>query len=67
MCWQLLRSGAVGRIAWIRTDRPLLIPVNYTADGTTIHIHSAAYSSLVQEIDASNVAFRRPVGDLLLA
>lgn len=57
-CWALLNTGVVGRIAWMRTDRPFVIPVNYTVDGTAIHIHTAAYSSLVQEIDDRMVAFQ---------
>lgn len=57
-CWQVLGAGAVGRIAWIRADRPFVIPVNYIVEGSTIHIHSAAYSALVQEVDDSQVAFQ---------
>jgi len=57
-CWQLLGSGVVGRIAWNRAGRPFVIPVNFTVDGTTIHIHSSAYSTLVREVDDSQVAFQ---------
>jgi uncharacterized protein len=57
-CWQVLGSGAFGRIAWVGADRPFVIPVNYTVDGSAIHIRSAAYSTLAQEVDASQVAFQ---------
>jgi hypothetical protein len=57
-CWQLLVTGAVGRIAWVRANRPFVIPVNFTVEGTTIHIHSAPYSALVQEVDDNQVAFQ---------
>jgi len=56
--WELLASGVVGRIAWIRGDRPFVIPVNFTVDGTTIHIHSTPYSTLVREVDDTLVAFQ---------
>jgi hypothetical protein len=57
-CWELLGSGSIGRIAWVMGDRPFVIPVNYTVDGTAIHIRSAAYSSLVQEVDDKPAAFQ---------
>jgi hypothetical protein len=57
-CWQLLSAGSVGRIAWVRADRPFVIPVNYAVVGAEIHIRSAAYSTLVREIDGSEVAFQ---------
>jgi len=57
-CWQLLSSGVLGRIAWNRAGHPFVIPVNFTVDGTTIHVHSSAYSTLVREVDDSLVAFQ---------
>jgi hypothetical protein len=57
-CWQLLASGAVGRIAWVTLGRPIVIPVNFTVEGTTIYIHTSPYSAMVREIDDSQVAFQ---------
>lgn len=57
-CWRLLASGTVGRIAWIRADRPFVIPVNFAVEGTKIHLQSSPYSALVLEVDGSRVAFQ---------
>ena len=57
-CWPLLASGAVGRIAWVSSGRPFVIPVNFTVEETTIYIHTTPYSTLVREVDDSRVAFQ---------
>ena len=43
-CWQLAGSCPVGRLAWTTTHGPMVIPVNFTVDGDTVHIRTAAYS-----------------------
>ncbi len=36
-CWQLLTTGAVGRLAVITADGlPFVVPVNYVLDGETV-------------------------------
>jgi hypothetical protein len=57
-CWKLLASGAVGRIAWVSSGRPLVIPVNFTVEETTIYVHTSPYSAMVREVDDSHVAFQ---------
>jgi nitroimidazol reductase NimA-like FMN-containing flavoprotein (pyridoxamine 5'-phosphate oxidase superfamily) len=57
-CWRLLASGIVGRIAWVSSGQPFVVPVNFTIEGKTIYIHTSPYSTLVQEVDDSLVAFQ---------
>jgi hypothetical protein len=57
-CWRLLAAGSVGRISWIRGDRPFVVPVNFAVDGTRIHLRTSAYSALAQEVDSAQVAFQ---------
>lgn len=57
-CWQLLASGVVGRIAWVTSNRPFVVPVNFTVEEATIYIHTSPYSSMVREVDDSQVAFQ---------
>ena len=56
-CWDLVTQKVVGRVAWCGPQGPTVIPVNFTADGTHVHIRTAAYSTLVQQADDSQVAF----------
>ncbi|WP_244929836.1 pyridoxamine 5'-phosphate oxidase family protein [Nocardioides sp. W7] len=56
-CWELLTTAPVGRIIWNTASGPEVVPVNFVADGSTIRIRTAAYSALVQKVDAERVAF----------
>jgi uncharacterized protein len=56
-CWELLAGAPVGRIIWSTATGPEVVPVNFTSDGSTIRIRTAAYSALVQKVDAERVAF----------
>jgi hypothetical protein len=57
-CWQLLASGPIGRIAWVSSGRPIIIPVNFTVEGRTIYVRTSPYSALVREADDCQVAFQ---------
>lgn len=56
-CWELLRSHAVGRIAWSTGVTPHLVPVNYVAHEGRIWIRSTPYSALARECRGTMVAF----------
>lgn len=57
-CWQLLGSETVGRIAWVSSGRPFVVPVNFTVEDLTIYVHTSPYSTLAREVDDSHVAFQ---------
>ena len=57
-CWELAASRPVGRLAWTGAHgRPTVIPVNFTVDGRSVHVRTAAYSAAARECDDSPVAF----------
>jgi len=57
-CWELATTRPVGRLAWTSSQgRPTVIPVNFTVDGHSVHIRTAAYSAAARETDDSPVAF----------
>ncbi|HEX2027974.1 MAG TPA: pyridoxamine 5'-phosphate oxidase family protein [Nitriliruptorales bacterium] len=45
-CWQLLASQPVGRVGFILTGRPVILPVNHRVDGTRIVFRTAEGSKL---------------------
>ena len=51
-CWQLLRSIRVGRLAVCVDRRPLIFPVNYVVDGTSIVFRTAPGTKLAAARDA---------------
>jgi nitroimidazol reductase NimA-like FMN-containing flavoprotein (pyridoxamine 5'-phosphate oxidase superfamily) len=56
-CWELITTTPVGRIAWSTSTGPVVVPVNFSVDGRSIKIRTAAYSSMVQKADVERVAF----------
>jgi uncharacterized protein len=56
-CWTLAGSVPVGRLAWTGPHGPTVIPVNFTTEGHTVRIRTAAYSEAARECDDSVVAF----------
>ena len=56
-CWELITTTPVGRIAWSTSTGPVVVPVNFSVDGRSIKIRTAAYSSMVQKADLERVAF----------
>lgn len=57
-CWELAASRPIGRLAWTGPHgRLAVIPVNFTVDGRSVHIRTAAYSEAARECDDSPVAF----------
>jgi nitroimidazol reductase NimA-like FMN-containing flavoprotein (pyridoxamine 5'-phosphate oxidase superfamily) len=45
-CRSHLRLGAVGRVGFVEEGGPVILPVNYTMDGTAIVFRTAAGSKL---------------------
>jgi uncharacterized protein len=57
-CWELAASRPVGRLAWTGSHgRLTVVPVNFTVDGRSVHIRTAAYTEAARECDDSPVAF----------
>jgi nitroimidazol reductase NimA-like FMN-containing flavoprotein (pyridoxamine 5'-phosphate oxidase superfamily) len=66
-CWALLATQPVGRVAVIVGHYPLVFPVNYTLDETTIvyrtgvgtKLHSVHRSNVTFEVDEIDTQHRR--------
>jgi hypothetical protein len=56
-CYRLVATEPVGRLAWMGPNGPTIVPVNFTLDGESVHVRTAAYSSMARECDDSLVAF----------
>ncbi|CAN5121422.1 pyridoxamine 5'-phosphate oxidase family protein [soil metagenome] len=56
-CWTLIASAVVGRLAWSGGEGITVVPVNFSLDGHTVRVRTAAYSALARECDDSPVAF----------
>jgi hypothetical protein len=54
--WDLVGQQPVCRIAWTSGTGPVLLPVNHVVHGRSIWIRTAAWSSLVREVDDMRVA-----------
>jgi hypothetical protein len=57
VCWDLLRSAAVGRLAVIVDDRPEIFPVNHVVDGGTIVLRTSDGTKLAAVLHDSAAAF----------
>jgi nitroimidazol reductase NimA-like FMN-containing flavoprotein (pyridoxamine 5'-phosphate oxidase superfamily) len=57
VCWKLLRSAPVGRLAVIVDDRPQIFPVNYVVDHATVVFRTADGTKLTASARGSAVAF----------
>jgi chemotaxis signal transduction protein len=55
--WNLLSAMPVGRIAWMSSDGPVIVPVNFLVHDRSVVLRTSAYSMLVREADDSVVAF----------
>ena len=56
-CVAHLKSGSVGRLAWIRADSPVVVPVNYAWDGEAIVMRSDPGAKL-DEVTHAEAAFQ---------
>ena len=55
-CWRLLRAIRVGRLAVCSDGRPLIFPLNYVVDGTSIVFRTAEGTKLAA-VQGAEVAF----------
>ena len=55
-CVAHLKSGSIGRLAWVRADSPVVVPVNYAWDGEAIVMRSDPGAKL-DEVTQSEAAF----------
>lgn len=56
-CWAFLREHRLGRVALIQYERPLVFPVNYVVDGSTVVFRTARGSKLSAAGRNASVAF----------
>jgi uncharacterized protein len=57
MCWSLLRSTEVGRLAVAVAHHPDIFPINFLVDHGTIVFRTAEGSKLAAVVTSPNVAF----------
>ena len=57
VCWLLLRSTEVGRIAVSVADHPDIFPINFVVDHDTVVFRTAEGSKLAAAVISPNVAF----------
>jgi len=57
-CWTLARTRPVGRLAWSGPGGLTVVPVNFSLDGETVIVRTAAYSAIGRECDDCAVAFQ---------
>ncbi|GAB4003721.1 pyridoxamine 5'-phosphate oxidase family protein [Nocardioides ultimimeridianus] len=56
-CWDRLRSGSVGRIAWSGDDGVSVVPVNFAVEGAAVLIRTTPYSLMARDCGGQEVAF----------
>lgn len=56
-CARLLRAGVAGRVAFDAPDGPHVVPVNYSIDGESVLVRTAAYTLLGTHARRSLVCF----------
>jgi uncharacterized protein len=57
VCWELLRSSEVGRLAVSITDHPDIFPINYVVDRGTVVFRTAEGTKLAASVLGRAVAF----------
>ena len=56
-CWDLLRSRAVGRVAWSGVEGLTVTPVNFAVDGDAVLMRTTPYSLMARDCAGREVAF----------
>ena len=56
-CWELLRAGEFGRLAFHLAEQVHITPINYAVDGDTLLFRTAEGSKLLGVVMNSDVAF----------
>lgn len=57
LCWALLRTTDVGRLAVIVGDHPEIFPINYVVDHATVVFRSAEGTKVTAALNDNPVAF----------
>lgn len=63
-CWQLLRAGTIGRVAWTSPTGPEVLPVTYAVHDDQIVFRTAPYGPLAQLREPQAVVFEIDEFDL---
>ncbi len=56
-CRDLMGSTSVGRVGFVDEDGPVVLPVNYVLDGSTVLFRTSPHNSLARHLDSAVVAF----------
>ncbi|HSU47731.1 MAG TPA: pyridoxamine 5'-phosphate oxidase family protein [Arthrobacter sp.] len=56
VCWELLRSSVVGRLAVVIEDHPDIFPLNYVVDGGSVVFRTAAGTKMAGALANTPVA-----------
>lgn len=56
-CWRLLAGPEIGRLAWVSSGGPVVVPVNFRLAGRLIVVRVSPYSRQAREIEDAEVAF----------
>lgn len=55
-CWELVRSREVGRVAYVDTRGPMVVPITYVSDEGSMIFRVAPYSELARHLPEAQVA-----------
>ena len=56
-CWRLLASTEIGRLAWVSSGAPVVVPVNFRVSDGQVVVMISPYSLQAREIEDAQVAF----------
>jgi nitroimidazol reductase NimA-like FMN-containing flavoprotein (pyridoxamine 5'-phosphate oxidase superfamily) len=57
-CLELLNETSVGRVAWNEPEGPIVLPVNYTMDGSSVIFRTALDGSVARQLHLGFASFQ---------
>lgn len=57
-CSELLNECSVGRVAWNEPEGPIIVPVNYSMDGTSIIFRTSIDTKLARQLHLGFASFQ---------
>jgi len=57
-CLELLEAESVGRVAWNEPEGPLVLPVNYAMEGTSIVFRTSMNTKLARQLHLGFASFQ---------
>ena len=57
-CWELLRVQTVGRVAWNEPEGPIIVPVNYAVEESSIVFRTALDTKLARQLHLGFASFQ---------